>query len=249
MNNASCHPPAPPATHSRRSTPLAPEGMPGYLGLIKRNALRLARRLPSHVQVDDLIGAGHVGLVNAARRYDPSNGARFETFAEHHIRGAMLDAVRSVDPLSRDVRRQARTITRATHELRALLGREPEEAEIAQAAEIPVDRLRFVQTQVATAVETSLDAPRGGEDRPSLGPPAPVESDPAGRAETRELSEHLRAALDELPERLQTVVSLYYGEGCTLKQIGERLGFTESRACQLHGEAIHRLRTRFGSMT
>ncbi|MCC7537064.1 MAG: RNA polymerase sigma factor FliA [Deltaproteobacteria bacterium] len=218
-----------------------------YMALVRRSAHRFVRRLPSHVQVDDLIGAGNVGLLQAARRYDPSQGARFETFAEHHIRGAMLDAVRSADPLSRDVRRIARGISRATTELRRRLGREPDEADVAAELGLPVDRLRSVQVQLVAAAELPLHAtPRGeGDDRPTIAPPAPADTDPAQRAETHELTDRLRGAIAELPERLQTLVALYYTEGCTLKQIGERMGFTESRACQLHGEAIHRLRARF----
>lgn len=216
------------------------------VALIRRIALRLARRLPSHVSLDDLIGAGHVGLMEAMQRFEPSVCDRFEAFAEYRIKGAMLDAIRSSDPLSRDARRHARRLVRVIADLHASLRREPQEEEIAAAMEMTVDAYRTLLGELSARGVVSLDE-RDDPERGVSALRASAATDPADGAARRELVEHLAGAIAELPERLQTFLSLYYFEDCTLKEIGRIMGFSESRACQLHSEAVLRLRARMKS--
>ncbi len=189
-----------------------------YMSIVRRHAYRLARRLPSHVHVEDLMGAGFVGLADALNKYDRSGPDRFEAYADCRIRGAMLDELRSYDPLSRDLRDLNNRIVSAVRCLTAELGRPPEEIEIAQKLELPVAafRERLLSDDATEAADHQLL-----------------------RTERRE---RLSDAVGQLPERLQSLLRLYYEQDYTLREIGDMLGVTESRACQLHAEAIVRLR-------
>jgi len=212
-----------------------------YMSIVRRHAYRLARRLPSHVHVEDLMGAGFVGLADALNKYDRSGPDRFEAYADCRIRGAMLDELRSYDPLSRDLRDLNNRIVSAVRSLTAELGRPPEEIEIAQKLELPVAAFRERLAKLSFGGLVSLDT-TGGEGVEGL-----ELSDDAAEAADHQLlrterRERLASAVGQLPERLQSLLKLYYEQDYTLREIGDMLGVTESRACQLHAEAIVPLR-------
>jgi len=212
-----------------------------YMSIVRRHAYRLARRLPSHVHVEDLMGAGFVGLADALNKYDRSGPDRFEAYADCRIRGAMLDELRSYDPLSRDLRDLNNKIVATVRRLTSELGRPPEEAEIAENLDIPVEAFRDRLAKLAFGGLVSLDTTGGeGADGFEIG------DDSADWADAQllrgERRERLADAVGQLPERLQNLLKLYYEQDYTLREIGDLLGVTESRACQLHAEAIIRLR-------
>jgi RNA polymerase sigma factor for flagellar operon FliA len=213
-----------------------------YLPLVRRTAMRLARRVPATITVADLVGYGWVGLMEAYQRSDPKMPhEEFEAYALYRVRGAMLDYLRSLDPATRDLRKASRRVTCAIRDLSGNLGHEPEEAEIAGALNLDVAAYRTLLEKIAAAGMArlelidvdDLDVTNAGDS---------VE-DEVGK---RQLGEAVAGAIDTLPPKLIQVLALYYQEGCTLKQIGMVLGVTESRVSQLHTEAIHRLRAAVG---
>jgi RNA polymerase sigma factor for flagellar operon FliA len=212
-----------------------------YMSIVRRHAYRLARRLPSHVHVEDLMGAGFVGLADALNKYDRSGPDRFEAYADCRIRGAMLDELRSYDPLSRDLRDLNNRIVMAVRSLTAELGRPPEEIEIAQKLALPIAAFRERLAKLSFGGLVSLDT-TGGEGVEGL----ELSDESAEGADHQllrtERRERLARAVGHLPERLQSLLKLYYEQDYTLREIGDMLGVTESRACQLHAEAIVRLR-------
>jgi RNA polymerase sigma factor FliA len=212
-----------------------------YMGMVRRHAYRLARRLPSHVNVDDLMGAGCVGLADALCKYDRSGPDRFEAYADCRIRGAMLDELRSYDPLSRDLRDLNNRIVGSVRKLTNLLGRPPEEAELARDLDLPLEEFRDRLARLSFGGLVSLDTTGGdGADGVEVG------DETADWAETALIKSERRMklaqAVHRLPDRLQTLLRLYYEQDYTLREIGEMLEVTESRVCQLHAEAIVRLR-------
>lgn len=210
-----------------------------HLPCIWRVAGQLARRLAPNVQPEDLIAAGYEGLLDAAKRFDPARTTRFDVYAEHRVRGAMLDALRDFDLVGRTSRNWAHRIKEASRRLAQRLGREPEEEEVAYEMDLGVDQYRRVVAGMARRTLTSLEG--GHHEFPSP---------ECGIQETAEVHEEqglVMAALDELPPRHRLVVTLYYYEDLTLKEIGKILGVGESRAGQIHTEALARLRGSFGS--
>jgi len=208
-----------------------------YLPLVRRITMRLVRKLPPEVTLDDLLGAGWVGLVEALRRRtEVMDEEQFEAYASHRIRGAILDYLRSLDPMSRKLRGASRQISSAIKTLSARLGRPPEEEEIAGELGLELETYRQLLGDVAQAdmarIElTDLVAPA---TLPDAGPDHIV---------TRaQLIERIADAIESLPDRLKLVIGLYYQEELNLKEIGLVLEVTESRVCQLHSEAIHRIR-------
>jgi RNA polymerase sigma factor for flagellar operon FliA len=208
-----------------------------YLPVVRRIAMKLVRRLPSQITMDDLIGAGWVGLVEALRRRDgiPTE-EQFESYAAHRVRGAILDYLRSLDPMTRKMRGASRQITAAIKTFTARVGRSPAEEEIAGELGMDLDGYRVLLHQVAqadpTRVElTDFSSPRSGS-----------ETAPDTMAQRHELADRIAGAVDQMPERLQLILSLYYQEDCSFREVGEVLGVTEARICQLHAEAIHRIR-------
>jgi RNA polymerase sigma factor for flagellar operon FliA len=193
------------------------------------------------VNVEDLMGAGFVGLADALNKYDRSGPDRFEAYADCRIRGAMLDELRSYDPLSRDLRDLNNRIVAAVRKLTAEFGRPPEEAEIAKTLDLPVAAFRDRLAKLSFGGLVSLDTTGGdGLDGVEVG------DDSMEAADTQllrtERRDRLSDAVNLLPERLQKLLKLYYEQDYTLREIGDMLGVTESRACQLHAEAIVRLR-------
>ncbi len=210
-----------------------------YYPYIEKVARRLARRLPSHVEIDDLVSAGVIGLMEAADRFDPTKADRFESFAEFRIRGAMLDDLRARDTLSRDMRRLSNELREATRKLESQLGRTPDQEELARSLGVGVDELYVKQQKLSGSSVVGIDDAgpdflerTGDENSP----------DPFELTSHRETIAHLVGGIDDLPEKMQQVLSLYYIENLNLKEIGIVLGVTESRVCQIHGEATRRLR-------
>ncbi|MBK1674878.1 RNA polymerase sigma factor FliA [Ectothiorhodospira shaposhnikovii] len=214
-----------------------------HVPLVKRIAYHLLARLPANVQVDDLIQSGVIGLLEAARHYDPSQGASFETYAGIRIRGAMLDEVRRSDWTPRSVHRNARRISDVIREIEGREGRVASGAEIAQALGVDLeayhDMLRDAVGCRVLGFDDLCDTDADVDNfLPSQGP-TPQES--LTRENFRQaLADHI----DTLPERERLILSLYYDDELNLREIGEVLGVSESRVCQIHGQALVRLRAR-----
>ena len=208
--------------------------------LVKRIAYHLAGRLPASVEVDDLIQAGMLGLLEAAANFTAGRGASFETYAGIRIRGAMIDALRKLDWAPRSVHRKSREVAKAIRDLEAELGREARDAEIATRMGIDIaDYHRIVQDTVACQM-TNIDDTATGEINDQR-------NDPFADIVDENFRPELTQAIGELPEREKLVMSLYYGDDLNLKEIGAVLKVTESRVCQLHGQALARLKARLSS--
>jgi RNA polymerase sigma factor FliA len=216
-----------------------------FFPYIEKVARRLARRLPAHVEIDDLISSGVIGLMEAAERFDPDRVDRFEAFAEFRIRGAMLDDLRARDTLSRDMRRLSNELRDATRRLEAQLGRTPDHEEIAKRLGVGVDELYARQQKLSGSSVVGIDD--AGPDLLERTGDQTAE-DPFEIASRREMMQRLVSGIGELPEKMQQVLSLYYCDNLNLKEIGAVLGVTESRVCQIHGEATRRLRDNLGEL-
>lgn len=213
-----------------------------YLPLVRRQALALQVRLPANVELDDLIQAGTVGLLEAMGRYDASQGATFATFANQRIRGAMLDELRGRDWLPRSVRRNARTLDEAVRRLEQRLGRAAEEHEIAHELDMELETYRQLLSDTNSGhllpFEVLLaEGVEPGMEDTSRDTPYHQLVDEQKRAQ-------LVKGIEALPEREKLLMALYYQEELNLKEIGVVMGVTESRVCQLHSQAVSRLRAR-----
>jgi RNA polymerase sigma factor for flagellar operon FliA len=209
-------------------------------------AARIRERLPQHVEMEDLVSAGVVGLIEATRSFDGSKNVQFKTFAKFRIRGAILDSLRETDWGSRYMRRRGREIAEATATLEARLGRHPSEAEIAQEMQLDIDHLRRLIAQldslqlagqkvaVANDQSDSLDVI---ESAPNLDDP-----DPFDRCLEGEMKAHLAEAISKLSEREQLILSLYYKEELTMKEIAKVVGVALSRVSQIRQETMVKLK-------
>ncbi|MDD5404362.1 MAG: RNA polymerase sigma factor FliA [Sulfuricella sp.] len=216
-----------------------------YAPLVKRIAHHLAARLPSCVEVDDLIQAGLIGLLDAVGNYDPSQGAQFETYATQRIRGAMLDELREADWAPRSARRSMRAVEAAIHRLEQKMGRQPGEQELANELKIPLAAFQqMLQDARGHQLVYYEDFQAEGEDDFLERHVADQRPDPLGQIENGDFRAALVEAIKVLPEREQLLMSLYYEEELNLKEIGAVLGVTESRVSQLHSQAVARLRSR-----
>lgn len=211
--------------------------------LVKRIAYHLAGRLPASVEVSDLIQAGMLGLLEAAANYTADRGASFETYAGIRIRGAMLDALRKLDWAPRSVHRKARAAAAAVREIEAEFGREARDTEIAERMGVSLEEYHRISHDAASCRIASLDDSNGEEDS-LLGRIEDEAADPFLSATEDGFRAALAAAIKELPERERLVMSLYYDDELNLKEIGAVLKVTESRVCQLHGQALVRLKAR-----
>jgi RNA polymerase sigma factor FliA len=217
---------------------MVPIDVTPHIRLVGVVARRIARTLPTYIPIDDLIGAGYLGLLDAATRYDAARGP-FEAFAEFRIRGAILDELRDRDPLSRDMRRVSNEIRDAAQRLEAQTGHTPGQDDIARALGIRIEELQDRQQKVAGSA-AGLDDGSGLSVLDQMADPAAT--DAFEQTAHHEQITQLMACIERLPEQMHRVLSLYYIRGLTLAQVGVAMGVTESRICQIHGEATKRLR-------
>ncbi|MCB1938542.1 MAG: RNA polymerase sigma factor FliA [Rhodocyclaceae bacterium] len=216
-----------------------------YAPLVKRIAYHLMAKLPASVMVDDIIQNGMIGLLDAIGRYEEGLGAQFETYAVQRIRGSMLDGLRENDWLPRSLRRDMRRIEAAIHDLEQQHGRAPTEKELAAAMDLPLATYqKMLQDARGHQLVYFEDYTDGNDDdfleRHSVG----EEGDPLEALLDQSMRDTLINAIDDLPEREKLVMGLYYEEDLNLREIGEVLGVSESRVCQLHSQAVARLRSR-----
>lgn len=221
------------------------------LPLVKRVALQIWRNLPAHVELDDLIGEGTLGLIDAVRKFDPAKGVTIESYARYRIRGAILDSLRRQDHASRDMRRKIKRIESTCQKLELQLGRPAEDAELAEAMGLSLakwyERLSKLQ-------RVGFEGPGSGIFHDGSNRISEVdlltdsEKSAFARCYRQEQKALLSRALRYLVERDRTIINLYYHESLTMKQIGARLGIDESRVSQLHSCAVARLRSKIGDM-
>ena len=213
--------------------------------LVKRIAFHLAGRLPPQVEVDDLIQAGMIGLLESAQHYSAGRGASFETYAGIRIRGAMLDALRKLDWAPRSVHRKARAAADALRQVEARSGREASDSDVASQMGVPLDEYhRIVRDALGCQLLRLNDADDG--DGSALERVPDSAPDPEGMVLDDSLRRAIIDAIQALPERERLVLSLYYEQELNLKEIGAILKVTESRVCQLHGQALLRLKGQLG---
>lgn len=218
-----------------------------YAPVVKTIAQKVAMRLPSNIELDDLISAGIIGLMDAIDKYDHSRDNQFKTYAEFRIRGAILDELRSQDWLPRSVREKAKTIEKAISILENEIGRAPTEVEVATQLKLSLEDYRALLNDVKSISLMSLDEITNsiGSDRKSILNMIEgkrVDS-PLNDLSLKDIKKSLVVAIKDLPEKHRLVLSLYYYEELNLKEIGEVLEITESRVSQIHTEAILRLRS------
>ncbi|GAB4217638.1 MAG: RNA polymerase sigma factor FliA [Rhodoferax sp.] len=221
-----------------------------YQPLVRKLAHHMMAKLPANVQVDDLIQVGLIGLSDALSRYEATQGVQFETFATQRIRGAMLDELRENDWVSRGTRKSQKDIEEALRRVEHKLGRTPRESEIAQELGISLadyqallNKVRGTQLIYLEDMTSNAEDEDGFLDR-HLGDP---DADPLNVLRDQRMREALVAAIKQLPEREQFVMSMYYEQDMNLKEIAAVLDVTESRVCQLHSQSIARLRAKMRS--
>lgn len=229
-----------------RSSQLRENMITAHLPLVKYLVNRFTAQLPPHLDPQDLSSAAIVGLINAADRFDPGRGVQFKTFAEQHIRGAILDELRACDPLSRTMRDKCKMVEREIRSQENLLGRNPTSEEMAEALNVSVDEYYTILDEIHEysfiSIDDSWDDNEGhplslvdilGDDE-SRSPQQQVMAD--------QLTQAMGKAIDGLPEKERLAVTLYYYEEMNLKEIGAVLGLTESRICQILSQAMTRLK-------
>lgn len=243
---------------ARRTPELRRQLIEAYAPLARYVVDRMNLRPGPALGYEDLLSQAVVGLIDAVDRFDPARGVRFESYAYHRIRGAVMDMLREMDWLPRSLRQRESQLADTYVRLEDELGRAPTDEEVARALGITVEALDETARELALQSVQSLDEALGRRGRvaadarqeaytPDSGALGDAVADPAtlspeAEAERSAERELLAEAIAQLPEVERTVVTLYYYEGLTLKEIGRMLGFTESRACQIHGKAILRLR-------
>lgn len=216
-----------------------------HAALVKRIAYHLMNRLPPSVQADDLIQAGMIGLLEAAKNYDASQGASFETYAGIRIRGAMLDEIRRTDWTPRSVHRKAREVAEAMRQIENEKGRDARDNEVAGALGISLGDYHQILRDASGARIFSMEELMAAGQMPQEGMSQIVSGPLEGLAQ-EDFRDALGDSIASLPEREQMVVSLYYDEELNLREIGQVLGVSESRVCQIHSQAMCRLRARMG---
>lgn len=213
-----------------------------HLPLVKAIAVRVHENLPVHVDLDDLVHAGILGLFDAVTKYNPEKKVAFSSYAKHRIKGAILDSLRQLDWASRDLRRRHKQVEAATRSLAATLQRNPTEAEVAEKLGLEQDRWRQMMIDLRNV--GLISASRRGNDGDDLPPPefpgAP-DTQPDRICAQEQLRSVLTDAVQTLPERYQKVVVLYYTNEMTMKEIGGILGINESRVSQIHKSALEKM--------
>ncbi len=214
-----------------------------HVQLVKRIAYHLVSRLPPSVQVQDLIQSGMIGLLEASKNYNPSQGASFETYAGIRIRGAMLDEIRRSDWTPRSVHRKVRMVSEAVRAIENEKGRDARDHEVAEVLDLSLEEYHKILQDAAGCRVFSFDDPVVMADEGDRGPGG-AETGPLEALQKEDFQAALAKAVASLPERECMVMSLYYDEELNLREIGEVLGVSESRVCQIHGQALVRLRAR-----
>ena len=213
-----------------------------HLPLVKAIAIRVHENLPVHVDLDDLVHAGVLGLFDAASKFNPEKQVAFSSYAKHRIKGAILDSLRQLDWASRDMRRRHKQVEAATRELAATLQRNPTEAEVAQKLGMDEERWRSMMLDLRNVGLVSASTrPAENEDLPAPDFPTGPETHPDSICAHEQLRSVLGDAMKVLPERYQKVVTLYYTNEMTMKEIGGILGINESRVSQIHKAALEKM--------
>jgi RNA polymerase sigma factor for flagellar operon FliA len=221
-----------------------------HLPTVRYLARRIHERLPQHVDLDDLISAGVVGLIDAFSKFDHAKKVQFKSYAQFRIRGAILDSLRTLDWSPRELRRKGRAVEEAIRSATHRLGRAPAEQEIAAEMELPLNEYQLLLGELKGLEIGSLHMERSedsGDEELAYIPGAP-EDDPLFRCLKGEMKQRLTDAIEELPEKERMVLTLYYYEELTMKEIGLTLGVVESRVSQIHSSAVVRLRTALASL-
>ena len=216
--------------------------------LVKRIAYHLMCRLPPSVQADDLIQAGMIGLLEAARNYDSTQGASFETYAGIRIRGAMLDEIRKNDWAPRSVHRKARKVAEAVRQIETMKGRDARDNEVAEALEMTLAEYHRTLQAASGYLMLSFDD-LGADDEAVATHLSEPASTPFDGLQKEDFKRSLAEAIAGLPERERLVMTLYYDEELNLREIGAVLGVSESRVSQIHSQALIRLQARLGHWT
>lgn len=219
-----------------------------YLHLVRYVVSRLPVSLPVSIAQEDLVSYGTIGLMEAVERFDPERGLKFETYAVTRIRGAIIDQLRSQDWIPRGVRKRSKDLGEAMARLHEQLGRTPTTDELAEELGVTKTKVNTMLSESSNLV-LSLDESWGKDSSDNPGSLLDTvedtnSPDPQGEYEAVELRKRLADAINSLPEREKLLIALYYHENMTLKEIGEIINVSESRVCQLHAQAILRLKTR-----
>ena len=213
-----------------------------HLSLVRAIAIRVHETLPVHIDLEDMIHAGVLGLFDAAERYDGREDVAFKSFAKHRIKGAILDSLRQLDWASRDLRRRHKQVERITRDLSTDLERTPSDAEIAEKMGVNIERWRQMALELRmVGVLSASSLQRDNEDKPAPEFPAAPDLQPDHVYERREMGSALEQAMKTLPVRYQKVVGLYYTRELTMKEIGTILGINESRVSQIHKIALEKM--------
>ncbi len=225
-----------------------------YTPLVRQVASRVSAGMPNTVEYSDLVSYGVFGLIDAIEKFEPSRAIKFETYAVARIKGAMIDELRAIDWVPRSVRTKARAVEVAFAKLEASLGRVPTDAELARELGISEAELHEVFTQVSVSAMVPLDEPMGvssgRNDSATLGDTiADGDAGPVEVVEVEDSKQVLAKAINLMGDRDKLVLTLYYYEGLTLAEIGQVLGVTESRVCQIHTKAVAQLRTKLSDVT
>lgn len=218
-----------------------------YAPLIRFIAQKISSRLPSNVEIDDLISAGVIGLMDAIEKYDPSRDNKFKTYAEFRVRGAILDELRSQDWVPRSVRDKAKKIERTYSELEQRLGRTVTDVEISDALDISLDEYYVMISKVKAVTLLSAEellSPMRQERKGLLEDLEAGGKNPFSQLKNKNIRQLIKEHIKDLPEKQKLVLSLYYYEDLNLKEIGRILDVTESRVSQLHTQAVEKLRSK-----
>jgi RNA polymerase sigma factor for flagellar operon FliA len=215
----------------------------GHLPLVKAIAIRVHENLPVHVDLDDLIHAGVLGLFDAVTKYDSGKNVAFHAYAKHRIKGAILDSLRQLDWASRDLRKRQKQVESVSHALGAKLGRTPQDVEIAEEMGLSPERWRRMQMELRTIGTVSATGHSDQDFDRTMDFPATPELQPDRMCGHRQLQVTLARAIEKLPKRYQKVVFLYYSDEMTMKEIGELMGVNESRVSQIHKTALKKMAT------
>lgn len=235
-----------PAVRAARQRREVTKDVTAYLPLVRQVVQQIEGALPASIEHDEVMSWGIDGLLDAFRKFDPGRATHFQTYARIRIRGAILDQLRSLDWVSRTVRHKANRLQRRSQQLEHQLGRQASQDELASAMGLKLDQLHDLMTEVGDLALISLEDIAFGRNNERMGFEefmAASSGDPMSALLSRERAGAVAAAIEQLPEKERLVMPLYYHGELTMKEVGARLGITESRVSQLHTQAIGRLRS------